>query len=405
MQFIKRNKENHNKGLLIVFFIYPFASFILALNNLKSKYSFRIILLFFVLFGYTFIAENKTADSYSYIQEFHENKNITTSQYLSSLQDILSYETSMKDVYTISTYYLVSRITENYHVLMALWAIVFSFFFLKAFRFFVDRPEFIKSYVASLLVFLFIFSNNIFNINGVRFYTAAWMSVYAIFEIVVNKKLRFLSLIALIPLIHISYFSIWAVMLIYLFSIKYDKFWVMMFIISFFVANISVELIQKYSNLIPTTGQYMANSYAGDDYLREKTEIYADIPLYAKFLISLPRFFINLLVIIFIMNLRIVKSHTLGHKVFLFLLVWMTFVNFTWSVPSVGVRFIALSIPFISYICLIYYRNIPQLRNVIYLVPLIYAYPVFQWIRVMVTVTDPYLLFSLFPHLVIKNLY
>lgn len=405
VELLGEDKKVRNERIrLLLFFIYPFAAFILALNSLKSKFSFIIIFLFFVLFGLTFIAQNKSADSYHYVEDFNSYKKVSTSQYINDLKAFFTFQSNIKDIYTISSYYLVSRITANYHILMALWAIVFSFFFLKAFRFFVDRPEFKKSLVVSLLAFLFIYSNNIFNINGVRFYTAAWIAVYAIFEIVVNKNYKFVFLALITPLIHISYVSLVGVLLIYVLTIKYDKFWAILFFISFFMSEISIVLIQNTNQFLPLALQNMVWDYTEGSNLLKRMDSFNTLPLYAKILTSLPRYYINFLMFVLIFNSKYIKSLPEARYVYVFLLIWLSFTNFAIAIPSFGARFITIAIPLITYICLLCYSKISSLPKLIYLIPFVFSYQILYWFRDIITVTDPFLIISLFPHLLIKNL-
>lgn len=397
-------EKDNNKETLGIFFIQPFIAFLFAISQLKSKYSFTVIFLFFVLFGLTFLAQNESADSYHYIKEFNQYYLYGSNQYESDINDFFTFESNIKDIYTITSYFIVSRFTDNYHILMALWAVVFSIFYLKSFRFFVNRPEFNKSLVVSLLAFLFLYSNNIFNINGVRFWTAAWVAVYVVFEIIVNKNYKFAALSLITPLIHTSYLYFVAVLIIFLLTRKFDKVWVVLFFVSFFVSEISIQLVQNYQEYLPQAIQNMIWSYTADENLAEKQNILENLPLYARILNSLPRYFLNLLMFVFVYYNKRIGLFKKGHVFFVFLLVWMTFVNFTMAIPSFGSRFIVLSVPFICYLSLLTFRYIPILPKLIYLIPFVYSYSILYWFRLIFSVTDPYLIISVFPHIVIKNL-
>lgn len=399
---LRNIKGNTNKEVLLLFFLQPFIAFLMALSNLRGRYSFKVIMLFFVLFGYTFIAHNETADSYGYVEDFKSFRNVGTSNYFNAIKEYFTFESSVKDIYALSSNYLVSRMTDSYHFLLALWAFVFSFFFLKSFRFLIDRPEWNKSVVVIIITFLFFYSNPITNINGVRFWTAAWVGVYAIFEIIINKNYRYLLLALLTPLIHITYISFVVVMLVYLISIKYDKLWVIVFIISFFVGNIAIELLQGYSGYLPKVLQNLVWSYTMSGKALQRMDG-INLPLYAMVFNKLPYFFINGLIFMFISKSRVIKKNSYAYSGYLFILVWMSFVNFTLPIPSFGGRFFVLGIPFIMYVSLIMYRKIPQIKTLFLFAPLIYSYSIFQWFRFINSIIDYDLLYSVFPHLVIKN--
>lgn len=408
MKLAENNKKilnKDNKATLALFFIQPFIAFLFAISHLKSKYSFIVIFLFFVLFGFTFLAENQNADSYDYINEFNQYRSLGSIQYKNDIKDFFTFESNIKDIYTVTSYFIVSKLTSNYHILMALWAFVFSFFYMKSFRFFVILPDFKKSIIVSLLAFLFLYSNNIFNINGVRFYTAAWIAVYIIFEIIVNENYKYALLSIFTPLIHTSYYFFIGLIIIYLLTRKFEKVWVVLFFVSFFISEISIQLIQNFKEYMPTAIQNMIWSYTREEAIIEKQVILENLPLYAKILNKLPSYFINLLMFVFIYFNKRIRLFRTGHQIYVFLLIWMSFVNFTMAIPSLGGRFIALSLPFICYLSLMTFRYIPILPKLIYLIPFVYSYSLFYWFRNMISVTDPYLIISVFPHIIVKNLF
>jgi hypothetical protein len=400
----KNHAGKNNQKTLAVFFIQPFIAFLLAISQLKSKYSFVVIFSFFVLFGFTFLAQNESFDSFRYIERFHQCIPYDLVQYQHDIADFFTFKSKIKDLYVITSYFIVSRFTDNYHVLMALWAAVFSFFCLKSFRFFVNCPEFEKSLAVFLLAFLFLSSNSIFNINGVRFWTAAWVAVYVVFEMIVNKNYKFTALALLTPLIHISYLFFVGVLIVFLLTRKFENIWMLLFFVSFFVSEISIQLFRNYQEHLPPFIQSVIWSYAAEENLAEHRRVIEQIPLYAKILNSLPRYFLNLMMFVFITNYKRMWLFKSGRVVFIFLLIWLSFVNFTMAIPSFGSRFIALSVPFVCYLGLLTYRHIPMLPKLIYLIPVVYSYSILYWCRAMISVTDPYLIISVFPHIVIKNL-
>lgn len=402
---MQSDKNTKGKLSLFLFFIHPFFAFLIALRHLKSKHSQLVLLLFFTLFGYTFIAENEAADSFHYIAEFNSYLSSTSFSYIRDINEYLTFETSIKDIYTITTYFLVSRFTSNYHVLMAVWAFIFSLFFLKAFKFFTKRPEFKKSIYTAILVFLFIFSNNIFNINGVRFWTAAWLSVYVIFEVIVNKNSIFILLSFIAPLIHVSYIVLPIILLLSTTTNKFEKAFVYLFIISFLFGELSVQLVQNYKSILPQTFQNIIWSYTESDLTAERVKSIVNEPLYARILNAFPRFLLNIFMIMLILRKQYFKMNKEAYAVFMFLLLWLSFCNFTMAIPSFGGRFMVLAFPLMAYLLLLTYSNIKILKKSLLLIPIAFSYVLFIWLRQMILVTDPYLILSFFPHILLKDLF
>ncbi len=404
LDFMNITNKKEDKSIFFLFFIFPFYAFILSFKNLKNKYSIWVIFLFYILFGYTFIVQDIKFDSYSYVENFENYQNAKPNNYFNDLANYSTFNSNIKDIYDITSYFLISRLTRNYHILFAFWALIFAFFFLKSFQFFICRREFVKSITVYLLTFLFIYSNNLFNINGVRFWTAAWIAVYVIFEIVINKNYKFIFLALITPLIHISYFLFLAILLTYILLSKFNTFWVVTFIISFFISQFSIELIQNYKYLVPTFIQNMIWAYTESMRFENRIDYLTNLPLYVKLFDSLPNLFVNFLMFIFILKSKHLNTKE-SKSIYIFLLIWLSFSNFTMTIPSLGNRFIFLALPLIAYLCLLNFSKIPFLKKAIYLIPFVYSYSIFYWFRHMIEVTYPLLLLSFFPHLLIKNLF
>lgn len=387
----------------LLFIIWPFGSFLHSLTNLKSKSSFIIIFLFCILFGYTFLAENKYADSYKYIEEFKASNELSASTYFKELHYYFTLNSKTKDIYVLTCNFLISAFTRNYHILMAFYAAVFAFFYLKSFRFIVKRPEFSMTFACYILAFLFTFSNPIFNINGVRFWTAGWIAVYSLFQIIVNKKINYLILAFFTPIIHISYLSFIIVIIIYLLLKGMENVWMIAYLVSFFVTNIALQFIGSLNDYMPQVIQNMIWSYTEENNLATRIEQIQNLPLYAKILNSLPNLFLNALMIVFIFNQKKIRQKIEAFPIYIFLLVWMTFVNFTYSIPSFGGRYISLAVPFITYLSLLVYKQVPIISKIIYLTPLVYSYTIFYWVRNMISISDPFLYLTNLFHLLYKN--
>ena len=400
------NIHNRSVGAKILFFIiWPFGAFLLSLKNLKSKASLIVFFLFCVLFGFTFLPQNESADSYRYAEDFKElHNNYSWFEYSNDLNEYSKFDSKIKDIYVITCSYIVIAVSGNYHLFMALFAFVFAYFYLKSFSFLVNRSEFQISIFCYLLAFLFTFSNPIFNINGVRFWTASWIAVYVLFQILVNKNYRYLLLAIITPLIHISFIIYLIIIIIYFLLKKFEKAWFILFFISFFLTNIILLNISNLSGYLPKTIQNILFYYTDASFLSGKVDEISSLPFYARALNSLPYYYLNGIMIIFIFNFKKIKQNVNTNLIFIFLLIWMSFVNMTWGIPSVGNRFIALAIPIISYLIVISYKQIPIFKKIVFLIPFVYSYAILDWFRNMISISDPYLYLSTLVHIIYKNL-
>ena len=175
---------------LLLFLISPVLGFLHSLRSMNTKSSYWVFFFFAVCFGMAFsIDAYESASIYSsgidagrYRLEFEKSSNMTSQEFFRDLNSFMQFDDGDKDLYYITMVYLVSRFTHNYHFLFMAFAIVFAFFQLKSLRLLTQHEQFENSLFFLILAFFFTW-NQIFNINAMRFYTAAWIGVYAIFQI------------------------------------------------------------------------------------------------------------------------------------------------------------------------------------------------------------------------------
>lgn len=136
-------------------------------------------------------------------------------------------------------------------------------------RFLVSENEFGFTVSSVILLYLFI-TIDVFNINGVRFWTAYWIGVYSMFKIFVNKNKRYYFLALLTPFIHGTYWVFLGGLLLIRLTKKFDRFWIIMFLLSFFVSAFAVEFLQSVQQYLPTGLSRSTDSYANEEYIQER---------------------------------------------------------------------------------------------------------------------------------------
>ena len=380
----------------ICFLISPFIAFVYSLRNMKAKSSFVVFFLFAVFFGMAFTVswnrnEEGTSDGTVYRYLFENMSSVTFDDYMSVWQDYTTLNHD-KDVYFITVAFLVSRLTNNYHFLFCFFAIVFAFFQLKSLRFLTNEEKFNASLSSYLLVIMFVVSNSIFNINGVRFWTAAWVGVYCIFQIFLNNNKKYFILACVTPLIHISFVGYLMILLIAYFSKKHNSFWIIMYALSFVISNLSLDFITAISSFLPGAIRRIINGYATANAIVHREE---NTSLLKTIFLFMERMYINLMLILCYINRKKILQNS-GINVFnllSFLLIWMTFVNFTMPIPSLGGRFFRLSLPVIAYIWLVTFKGI-KYKPVLYAFPFIFIYTFAVEIVRYMLVTDIYFYIS-----------
>lgn len=389
---------------IALFLLNPFLSAIRSIIDIRDGFSHKILYAWFVIFGIGFCAVNENADSHRYVEDFNVECHYTWENYVYQIKDWLSFEGSIKDVYTLSVNYFVGRFTDNYHWTYFVYAIVFGFFYIKSLKIFLKYTQ-RNDLLFYMLLFMFCYSNPIFNINGVRFWTAAWIGVFVGLQLFVENKYRYMPLLILMPVIH-GASVIWIGIMGVVWATRFSQnIWIVLYIASSFVS--AVSFLPVLDNVSGTLPQFMQNqiwSYTQSDEALEKMEGISDVPTYAVFLSALPNYFRILLSYLLIINRKMINSTDGKRKLLTIFLSLSAMTNFLSTIPSVG-RFKSMVIPFLI---VIWIQNVDVLKKynkLFYAVPVLYAYSLLYWYRHMSSVTELYLYIFPAPFTIIKYLF
>lgn len=355
-------KENQSDivAKIILFMFSPFLSAVYSVRKINTKSSYIIFFLFAVFFGMAFsVPSGKNADftldGAFYRHEFDQYVKAGKALYLFRWYRFLSFEGANKDTWFDTTAYLLSRVTDNYHFMFMIFSIIFAFFALKSLRFLTSEKTLNFSIQSLILVFLFM-GNQIFNINGVRFWTAAWIAVFSIFQIFKNGNKLYFLLAITTPLIHGAYWTFFVILVIIHFLSKYKKILVALYFISFLVSNFSLVLLQNSIPLLPESFARMVEGYTSAKYI-ESINNGSGFFWVSQLFQILTLVYLNIMVILLIINSKVIVNEVKTKALFLFLIFWMSFSNFFMIIPSVGERFILLAYPLISYIWLVHFKG------------------------------------------------
>lgn len=377
---------------LILFFLNPFLSAIVSLKNIRDGVSHRILYLWFLVFGIGFCAMNEAADSFRYVEEFMMESQYTWGRYLLEVKEWATFESNIKDIYTLTVNVLVGKFTSNYHWTYLIYAAVFGFFYIKSLKIFLKHQMVKKEIVFYALLFMFCYSNPIFNINGVRFWTAAWIGVYVALNLFVERKYRMIPLLILMPLVHGSS-VIWVViMLAAIILSRFQKVTIGLYLASSFVSAVSyLNILDDYSYMLPQFMQNQIWSYTESEMALERLAGISEYgAAYADFLIALPGYFQILLCILLILNRKEINQNKKAGILMTVMLALAAITNFLSGIPSMG-RFQAFVIPFLVIVWSMNHDILKKYDRYFYAVPILYAYSLLYWYRHMSSVTELYL--------------
>lgn len=203
---MRRNEHSNN---IVLTFLFPFVGLISSLANWRKSWAKNIFLFACIYLGAVFIflpegvALGEGTDSARYqldLIHFYDDN--------SSLFGVLAkyrIERNMMDFYQPIITYLISRFTDNAHVLFAVFAFVFGFFYSRNVWYVLDKLPNKKQGIFVILTILYFLICPITQINGVRMWTALHVYVYALMPYLLDKDKSKLWCLALAPLIHFSF--------------------------------------------------------------------------------------------------------------------------------------------------------------------------------------------------------
>lgn len=402
----KYSSLEENKIKLILSFLYPFGAYIYAFKNIGSKTSLIVLYIFYLFYGWTFTPKNVAADSYRYAEDFYNAQTQYSRDGIRGIieewrnEDEVVDSDTEKDLFVPITNYCLSKMTDNVHFLFLFYAALFGGFMVLSLRYVVTLPTFKNDLAGLALVFIFLFSNPIFNINGIRFFLAGWIATYAVFKIFKEKKYIYLLLLFSTYLIHVAYSIYIVIALIALVASNIKaivKVLPIVFFISFFVSSFAAELINSFESYFPPIIQHLIDSYLSDENIARTGQMYS---AYAKFLNWLPLLLWNVMMMLIIINKH---SELRSNKIYTVVLILLSFSNFMIAVPSVGVRFIQLCVPFVVYLWLQTMTDTKWHKYIKY-TPVLYCYILLYWFRNTISISDPFLYLTNSIHLIVNNL-
>lgn len=375
---------------IVLFFISPFISFLYSLRRLNTKSSYVFFFLFALFYGlcFTVIADNAgvfdLSDASRWRYRFEYTNFHTFSDYLSYCSEYFMFAgDDVRDLYFATVCFFVHLFSDNYHVFFLVISFVFVFFQLKSLRFLTSSKKFGDG-IVGLFLFVLFTMNSIANIGGFRFWTAAWICVYALLEYFINNRKWALGILFFLPLIHRGFFFIYVILLFSIFY-RFKKVWKFVYFFSFALSGISVYLIQDATPYLPTFLGQMMDAYSQNSI----TEYYSFTKL---FLIFIAQIYINVLFVV-IMNKRPQELPDGIERLYRFTLVFITIVNFVLPIPSLGGRFVALCYCFIAILWIsIMGRN--RYSFLIYLMPIFMIRPLYVGTELFLIFQEPSFFFT-----------
>ncbi len=332
-----KNRTGLLSAIMLQFF-WPFGGFLFTFNSAFKEQTRFIFILIAGFYGFTYVPSPES-DMVRYLDEF---KRLSQLDYVSIIFEVKAGEFS--DYYTVILSYFVSFFTQNQQIYISIATIIFAFFYVGSIYLILDKYPISGSQYSKILLIILYLYVPIFFINGLRFYTAFYVFMYGLINVFLFDRKKFYLLIAVTPLIHISYIGAITIFFVFALFGKYRLVAYSILLTSFFTSltsfnfaqlsgnNKAQEKIVSYTNVESISGFYEDLNYIKSQ-TNEKYKIFETISDYHFYVVLI----VFLYIILFNKKIRIYFDE-FNDKIINLNIYFLSLVFFTQNIPE-GYRF------------------------------------------------------------------
>lgn len=331
---------NNYKHFLLLFITWPFLALITAVSNFDRKEARKMVYIFLIYYGLSYVINQvgDGADSVRYALHLKNNAERPFSDFFEIISGLYTNDSSMDFVEPLVSF-IVSRFTSNYGLLFAAYSAIFGFFYLKSITLLYEKYRENREWNGLIHMIFFAFIIPITAINGFRMWTAAWIFFYGAYHVILFRDPKYLFIALSSSLVHWSYLSANAILLIYYFAGNRNIFYLPIAISSFVLPGLLRSFFQKLSLILGGGFQSRFGSYSGEEYMLVRQQQELETAWFIKYS-NLLMFYYIIFAIIAIKILAVSSAKDKSQEnLFSFLLLFISFVNFGKEIPSFGGRF------------------------------------------------------------------
>ena len=368
-----------SKNYLILFILWPFLALITAIANYSRKDAKKVVYIFLIYYGFTFVMTEIGIDAERYAMTLRRTAELPFSDFFKIVGGL--YTDTSVDIMSPLVMFIISRFTSSHNVLFAVWVAIFGFFYLKSISLLHDRYSLMPGLSALIIMVFFIMIMPVTTITGIRMPVATWIFFYGAYHVVLKRDYRYLLLALASSLVHWSFLSANAVLLIYYFAGNRNLIYIPIVISSFIMPHLMAPVFQSLALQIGGPIQSRYEGYSSEGYIRGIQESYEQ----ASWFLTLSENLVFYYLIILIVFIQLINGNLMKGKdernLFSFLLLFLSFVNFGKVIPTFGGRFQVVFYLFASLYLFFYFLKMPGTR--INLLILIGLFPIALYIAVI----------------------
>ncbi len=359
------------RNYLLLFIIWPFLSFMLALVNFSKKEARNVVYIFIIYFGLTFVNNNTAVDSYRYALSLKATAMLPFSDFFKIIGGLYS-DTSVDIVEPLISF-LVSRISSDHGIYFAVWAAFFGFFYLKSIGILYDRCKMNHGWNTIIFMIFFAMIIPVTMISGVRMWTAAWIFFYGAYRAVTEKEFKFLFIALSSSLVHWSFITANLILFIYFFAGNRNIIYIPVALASFIVPRLASPFFATLALKAGGELQHRYSSYSSEAYINVLQESAAQSSWFIRIANDLVFYYLLIAVVVIQFKHITIITNKKEENLFSFLILFLAFVNFGMPIPSFGERFMLVFFLFATAYLLLYFARLPG--NNLYLITILGIFP------------------------------
>lgn len=364
---------------LILFLLWPFLAFLTAIVNYSQKDSKKVVYIFLIYYGLTFVLGNIGVDAERYAWGLKDTAELPFSEFFAIVGGL--YTDTTVDIAQPLVTFIVSRFTSSHYILYAVWAAIFGFFYLKSINLLHNRYRENPGWNALIYMAFFLMVMPITTVGGIRTPTATWVFFFGAYHVILYRDARYLLISLSASLIHWSFLSANAVLIIYFFAGNRNFIYLPIVLLSFVLPQLLSPVFQSLATTLGGPIQERYENYSSEGFILGIQESSEAAPWFLTIGGTLTYYFFILAIIVIQLTGRNRVKDKPERNLFSFILLFLAFVNFGKVIPTFGGRFQETYYLFATLYVFLYFMN-KQGKN-INLLTLIGIFPMLLYAAVM----------------------
>ncbi len=356
------------KYSLILFLIWPFFSMIYAIRNYRAIWAKDLVWFFVIFFGFTLTIILADSDEQSDGSRYRDKFVAMAGQQVSfDNVAILFYdeESQVLDVIETIVIFTVSRFTDNYHVLFAVFGLIFGYFYSRNIWYLTDLAGkgIVTENIPIILTFAFVVG--FWEINGFRFWTATHIFLFGTLPYLFEGKKNYLGFAVLAVFMHFSFILPLLVLGFHIITGKRTSVYFVLFVLTFFVKELNLTQLGEYLTAnLPEIFLPRVKGYVNEEYASGISEIYAKANWYVVYYqLALKWSVVVLMAGIFFYGNAFLKANKNFDRLFSYTLLLYSVANIFSLIPSGG-RFLSLANLFAIALIFFYLQYAPKIKSI-----------------------------------------